>query len=92
MAKMKVYIVHECEIWDYEERHDYRVYSFKENALRDLQNTKEQGFMPIVEEQGYKISSDTPTRFDAGFEYDYPRGSVSVHVIETVIEDYNKCD
>ena len=89
MAKMKIYVVQEYRIYDYETIwHDTHAYRFENNALKKLQDVKNQDMMPIVDEEGFEISSDTPRRFEAGREGDYWNQSVCVKITETVIEDY----
>ena len=87
---MKVYIVHELCIDDYETRwQDYHVFHHESNALNRLKDIKEQDMMPIVEEYGFEISCDTPRHFEAGYDGEYSRGMVFARVIETEVEDYS---
>lgn len=92
MAKtegMKVFIVHELCIDDYETKwQDYHVFHHESNALNRLKDIKEQDMMPIVEEEGFEISCDSPRHFEAGYEVDYSRGMVLVRVIEKTMSDY----
>ena len=93
MAKMKIYVVQEYRIHDYETIwHDTHAYRFESNALKKLQDIKEQDMMPIVEEESFEVHCDTPRRFEAGREGDYWNKSVCVKIIETVIEDYHLSD
>lgn len=92
MAKtkgMKVFIVHEFRIDDYETRWQYyHVFHFEQNALNKLKEIKEQDMMPIVDDEGFEISCDSPRHFEAGYEGDYSRGMVFVRVIEETMSDY----
>ena len=92
MAKtegMKVFIVHEFCIDDYETRwQDYHVFHHESNALSKLKDIKEQDMMPIVDEEGYDIHCDRPRHFEAGIEGDFTKGCVCVRVIETPLLDY----
>ena len=54
MAKMKVYVVQSYIIDDWETVNEQTlVYHFKENALRTLQDIRNQDFMPIVKEEDF---------------------------------------
>ena len=93
MAKKKYYIVkkyymvHECEIRDYEERHDYYLYKYEANAMKKLKDMRDQDHMPVVDEENYEIRHNTPTHFEAGFEGDYSRGSVRIKVVPMPVMD-----
>ena len=90
MAKMKIYVVQEYRIHDYETIwHDTHAYRFESNALKKLQDVKNQDMMPIVDEENFEIHSDTPRHFEAGREGDFWNQSVCVKITETVIEDYH---
>lgn len=93
MAQMKVYVVNETQIRDYETVYqNTTVFYHKDNALKKLQDVKEQDFMPVVEDEGFEISSDTPTHFEAGHEGEYSRGCVNIEIVETRIMDYSICE
>ena len=90
MKKNLLYIVHEYAIDDYEDRwNDYHIFYHKENAIKKLQDIKEQDMMPIVDEEGYEIHCDNETHFEAGIEGEYSRGCVCVKIITTPILDYH---
>ena len=90
MANMKIYIVQECAIHNYEKRwFDTHAYVHRDNALAKLRDIKNQDMMPIVEEESLKITKDTETEFLAGREGDFSKESVSVKIIGTFIEDYS---
>ena len=90
MAKMKIYIVQEYAIHNYEKRwNDTHAFVHRENALAKLRDIKNQDMMPIVEEESLKITKDTETEFLAGREGNFSKESVSVRIIETVIGDYS---
>ena len=89
MAKMKIYVVQEYRIHDYETIwHDTHAYRFESNALKKLQDVKNQDMMPIVDEESFDIDCDTERCFEAGLEGCYSKDSVCVKITETVIEDY----
>lgn len=93
MTEMKVYVVNEYQIRDYETVYqDTNVYYHKDNALRKLQDVKEQDFMPVIEDENFEISCDTPTHFEAGHEGEYSRGCVNIEIVETCIMDYSICE
>lgn len=93
MAKMKIYVVQSYIIDDWETVNEQTlVYHFKENALRTLQDIRNQDFMPIVKEEDFEIHCDTPTHFEAGYEGEYSRGCVCVKLVETSIQDYHKSE
>ena len=90
MGNMKIYVVQEYRIHDYETIwHDTHAYRFESNALKKLQEIKEQDMMPIVEEESFEVHCDTPRHFEAGRVEDcYSKDSVCVKITETVVEDY----
>lgn len=86
---MKIYIVHEFCVEDYEMRwQEYHTYYHEENALKKLQDIKEQDMMPIVKEKGYVIQCDRPRHFEGGRELQFEKEMVFVRVIETTLSDY----
>jgi len=87
MAKKMYYMVHEREIRNYEERHDYILYKYEANAMKKLKDLKEQDHMPVVDEENYEIRHDTPTHFEAGFKGNYDRGSVCIKVVPMPVMD-----
>lgn len=87
MTRKIYYMVHECEIHDYEERHDYNLYKHRENAIKKLKDLRDQDHMPVVDEENYEIHCDTPTRFEAGFEGDFSRRSVCIKVVLMPVMD-----
>ena len=87
MAKKIYYMVIEREVRNYEERHDYNLYKHQANAIKKLEDLKEQDHMPIVDEENYEIRHDTPTHFEAGFKGNYDRGSIYLKVVPMPVMD-----
>ena len=86
MAKKKYYMVHECEIRNYEERHDYYLYKYEANAMKKLKDMRDQDHMPVVDEENYEIRHNTPTHFEAGFNW------VITHAEVCALRWFHACD
>lgn len=83
-----VYVLNEKCIRNYEVQwHDTNVYHYRENALNKLKDIKEQNMMPIVEEESYKVFTDTSTKFEAGADGNKNRAYMCVEIIKTAILD-----
>lgn len=89
MAQLKIYVVNAYRIEDYENMYEETsAFHFESNALKRLEDIKNQDFMPIVEDEGFEIHADKPKHFEAGYEGDYSRGCVCAKIVETSIQDY----
>jgi len=89
MAHLKIYVVNAYRIEDYDTMYEETsAFHFESNALKRLQDIKNQDFMPIVEDEGFEIRTDEPNHFEAGHKGDYSRGCVCAKIVETSIQDY----
>jgi len=89
MEPLKIYIVQSQRISDYETLNDTTdVYVHKSNALKKLQDIKNQDFMPIVKEEGFAIVTDDDYHFEAGRRGLSSQDRVSVTITETNVLDY----
>ena len=87
--KTKLYIVKEECVQNYEVRwKDYHIYYHESNALKKLQDIKEQDMLPIVDEENYVVQCDRPRHYEAGRDNFFDKSRVCVRIIETPLEDF----
>jgi hypothetical protein len=86
--RMKLYVVVENITDDWEVENSIHHFFHRSNAVNFLADRKNQDYAPIAKENGYEVAKSTETRYSAGYEGNYSKGSIEAWIEETEVADF----